>query len=102
MASKSFVSAGVFTKETDASFLGPGVGSIGGAFIGTAPKGPAFVPVTVNNFSEYTSFFGNLDTKHLMGYAARSYLKNAGTANFVRVLGPDGRTVNGTTVTARI
>jgi hypothetical protein len=97
---KTFVSPGVFTNEIDASFLGAGVGSIGAALIGTAPKGPAFVPVTVTNFSEFTSFFGDLDTNSYLGYAARAYLKNAGSANIVRVLGPEGRTVNGSAVTA--
>lgn len=100
MATKTYVSPGVFTNEIDASFLGPGVGSIGAGIIGTAPIGPAFVPVTVSTFSEFTSFFGNLHPDHLLGYAARAYLKNAGTANVIRVLGPEGRTVNGTAVTA--
>jgi hypothetical protein len=97
---KSYVSPGVFTNEIDASFLGPGVGSIGAALIGAATKGPAFVPVTVSSFSEYAAYFGDLDTDFLLGYAARAYLKNAGTANIVRVLGPEGTSVNGTLVTA--
>lgn len=97
---KSFVSAGVFTSETDASFLGVGVGSIGAGIIGTAPVGPAFVPVTVSSFEDYASYFGDLHSDHLLGYAARAYLRNAGTAQVVRVLGPSGRTVNGSEVTA--
>ena len=96
----TFVSPGVFTSETDASFLGAGVGSIGAALIGTAPQGPAFVPVTVTIFSEFISYFGDLDKKSMLGYAARAYLRNGGSANIVRVLGPSGRTVNGTAVTA--
>jgi len=96
---KSFISPGVFTNEIDVSFLGPGVGAIGASIIGTAPKGPAFVPITVTNFNEFATFFGDLNEDHVLGYAARAYLKNAGTANIVRVLGPDGRTVNGTAVT---
>jgi len=96
---KSFVSAGVFTNEIDASFLGPGVGAIGAALLGTSAKGPAHVPVTVTNFSEFTQFFGDLDPNHFMGYAARAYLKNAGVLNVVRVLGPSGRIVNGSEVT---
>jgi hypothetical protein len=97
---KSFVSAGVFTNEIDASFLGAGVGAIGAALVGTAPQGPAFVPVSVTDYSEYTSYFGPLNTSHILGYAARSYLRNAGSAKIVRVLGPEGRTVNGAEVTA--
>lgn len=97
---KSFVSPGVYTNETDVSFLGPGVGTIGAALIGTAPQGPAFVPVTVNSYTEYISLFGDLNSDHLLPYAARAYLKNGGTANIVRVLGPEGRTVNGSAVSA--
>jgi hypothetical protein len=95
---KSFVSAGVFTKEIDASFLGAGVGAIGAALIGTAPKGPAFVPVAVETNSEFEEFFGELDDDYNLGYAARAYLRNSGKANIVRVLGPAGRTVNGSAV----
>jgi hypothetical protein len=96
---KSFVSPGVFTNEIDASFLGAGVGAIGAAIIGTCHQGPAFVPVTVTTNSEFESWFGTLDPDHMLGYAARAYLKNAGSANIVRVLGPAGVTVNGTSVT---
>jgi hypothetical protein len=80
--------------------LGAGVGAIGAALVGTAPQGPAFVPVSVTDYSEYTSYFGPLNTSHILGYAARSYLRNAGSAKIVRVLGPEGRTVNGAEVTA--
>lgn len=93
-----FVSPGVSIQEKDASFLGPGVGAIGAAILGRAPMGPAFVPVTVTTFNEFVSFFGDLDTNYTLGYAARAYLKNAGSANIVRVLGPEGRTVNGVVV----
>ena len=96
---KSFVSPGVFTNEVDVSFLGPGVGSIGAALLGSAPKGPAFVPVNVTTYSEYVDYFGDLDNKNLLGYYARAYLKNAGSANIVRVLGPGSRSVNGAAVT---
>jgi hypothetical protein len=96
---KSFVSAGVFTNEVDVSFLGPGVGAIGAALIGLAPKGPAFVPVTVAKYGDYVNIFGDLDTDYMLPYAARAYLKNSAAASIVRVLGPQGRSFNGTEVT---
>lgn len=96
---KSFVSPGVFTNEIDASFLAPGVGAIGAALIGTTPQGPAFIPVTVTDNSEFTSIFGELDEDHKLTYAARAYLRNSAAANVVRVLGPASRTVNGSAVT---
>ena len=39
------VSPVVFTRERDLSFLEQGVANIGGAFVGVAERGPAFVPV---------------------------------------------------------
>lgn len=95
---KSFVSPGVFTNEIDASFLAPGVGAIGAAMIGTAPQGPAFVPITVSNYSDYVNVFGDLNEDHVMSYAAKAYLKNSSALNVVRVLGPGSRTVNGSAV----
>jgi hypothetical protein len=92
----------VFTSELDQSFLGPGIGSIGAALIGAAPQGPAFVPVTLSTYNDFVSYFGDLNTKYNLPYAARAYLKNSGKANVVRVLGPAGRTANGVTVNPRI
>src|SRR5579859_1401689 len=99
--STRLVSPGVFTRELDLSFLGQGVGSIGAALIGTTTQGPAFVPMTVQNFAQFSQFFGtgSLDPNHMLGYAARAYLKNSATANVVRVLGPAGRIANGQVVT---
>lgn len=96
---RSFVSPGVFLREIDESFLGAGVGAIGAALVGLAPRGPAHTPITVSNFSEYVELFGDLDEDFLLGYLARAYLRNSSTANIVRVLGPEGRTVNGAAVT---
>ena len=99
MVTRSFVSAGVFTREIDQSFLGPGVGAIGAALLGTAAKGPAFTPIVVTTYPELVSVFGDLDPDHMLTYAARSYLTNSAVANIVRVLGPSGRSFNGTSVT---
>ena len=98
----NFVSPGVFSREVDVSFLGPAVGSIGAALVGMAKKGPAFVPVSVPNYSQFASIFGDMTVDNVgnpLAYAAFSYLKNAPSANIVRVLGPSGRTVNGVAVT---
>src|SRR3990167_1143691 len=93
-----FVSPGTFVEEIDQSFLGQGVEQIGAALIGRTSKGPAFVPVKVSNFNEYVDIFGDLSSSYVLGYAARAYLRNSSAANIVRVLGPLGRTANGTAV----
>lgn len=97
---RKFVSPAVFTNEVDQSFLAPGVGAIGAALIGRASKGPAQVPISVTNWNEYVDVFGDLEEGKYLGYAAKAYLKNSGKANIVRVLGPAGRSANGSTVTA--
>ena len=60
MAEK-IVSPGVFTSETDLSFLPVGIGEIGAAIIGPTSKGPSFVPVMVESFSEFEIRFGGLN-----------------------------------------
>ena len=86
------VSPGVFTNEIDQSFLPAAISNLGAALIGTCNKGPAFVPTKVDSYSDFTLKFGGLDTKHFLPYTAKSYLKNAGTATIVRVLGTEGYT----------
>ncbi len=88
MAQK-FISPAVFTTEIDQSFLEQGVAGIGATIIGRFKDGPAFEPTPVGNFQEAFERFGDLDPLHPAMYAARNYLKNAGVANLVRVLGHD-------------
>lgn len=84
------VSPGVFTQERDLSFLEQGIGEIAGAFIGPTPKGPAFIPVTVNNQQEYINKFGEPDDKSFLGFTVLNYLRESGRATVVRVLGLEG------------
>jgi hypothetical protein len=84
------VSPGVFTQERDLSFLEQGIGEIAGAFIGPTPKGPAFIPTTVNNQQEYINTFGSPDDKSFLGFTVLNYLGESARATVVRVLGLDG------------
>jgi predicted nicotinamide N-methyase len=88
------VSPGVFTQEKDQGFLPQALGEIGGAIIGRSPKGPAFKPTIVNNFTEFKKWFGNVNSEYLCSYAAKDYLENAGNMTFVRVLGGGAFTYN--------
>ena len=93
MAELTFKSAGVGTREIDLS--GPTsvtpTGTPAGV-IGTANRGPAFVPVTVANYQQFTSVFG--DANGQFGpLAMYEWLKNANAGTYLRVLGVgDGRT----------
>jgi len=81
------ISPGVTTNELEEAFSPVGAGAIGAALVGLTKKGPAFLPVEVGSFGEYRQIFGGLDNTMHVPYAARSYLKNSGTLNVVRVLG---------------
>jgi hypothetical protein len=86
MAEK-LVSPGVFTYEKDASFLPTGVGQIGGALIGPTKKGPAFRPTVVTSYQEFIDIFGDLDSSTYLPYAAKAYLRSAGSATIIRIMG---------------
>ena len=90
--SERIVSPGVFTREKDLSFLPQGISDIGAAIIGPTSSGPAFVPTIVNNFSEFESLFGKLNTNYYTPYTIKEYLKSAGTVTVVRILGIGGYT----------
>jgi len=99
MAELTFKSAGVSTREIDLSQ--PSVSSPSGVpagVIGTANQGPAFVPITVGNFNDFTTLFGATDGAKFGPLAVNEWLKNAGSATFVRVLGAgNGQQRNTTT-----
>jgi uncharacterized protein len=60
------------------------------AFVGSATRGLADEPVTVQNFAEYERKFGGLHAMHPMSYAVRQYFQNGGSdARIVRVTPAD-------------
>ena len=76
------VSPGVFTRETDLSFLPQAIGEIGAAIIGPTKKGPAFVPTQVTSFQEYEEIFGGQDDRFYTPQTVEQYLST--TLGFVR------------------
>jgi phage tail sheath protein FI len=84
------VSPGVFTQETDLSFLPQGISNIGAAVIGPTQQGPAFTPTVISNFSEFESRFGGLYKNSYVPYTIKEYLKSASTVTVVRVLHTGG------------
>ena len=89
MAEK-IVSPGVFTNEKDLSFLPAGVAQIGGAFVGAATKGPAFVPTALNSFTDFELIFGKTNANYYMPYAVKEYVQNGGRATVVRIMPNEG------------
>lgn len=93
MSEQTFKSPNFFEREIDLSSPAQ-TGPVGvpAAVVGTAKKGPAFVPTTVANFNEFIERFGNLDPMHFGPYAANEFLKNRTALTYLRVLGAGANT----------
>lgn len=101
MPEQTFRSPNFYEREIDLSapVLGGPVGTPAGV-VGTANKGPAFVPVTVANFDEFAVVFGKLDPKHFGPYAANEFLKHRSALTYLRVLGAGANATDGDISTA--
>ena len=87
MAEQTFRSPGFFEQEIDLTQRVQGPIGTPAGIIGTAERGPAFVPVTVGSFVDFTTKFGKLDSKRFGPYAVNEFLKNRDAATYIRVLG---------------
>lgn len=89
MAEKTFKSPNFFEREIEIlSGQAPVVpnGTPVGV-IGTAEKGPAFVPVTLANFSQFQETFGDVNQNKPATYAIRQFFNNRNSGMFLRILG---------------
>ena len=87
MAEQTFRSPGFFEQEIDLSARKQSPTGTPGGIIGTALKGPAFVPVTVGSFADFETTFGSLDPHRFGPYAVREFLKHRKAVTYMRVLG---------------
>ena len=97
--SKVFVSPGVYTSEVDLSFVAQSVGVTTLGIVGETLKGPAFEPIFITNFDEFTSYFGGTSPekfvntqipKYEASYIAKSYLQQSNQLFVTRILGLSG------------
>jgi phage tail sheath protein FI len=88
MSQLTFKSPGVSTREIDLSqpTRQQPSGTPAGV-IGTARRGPAFVPITVATFRDYVTKFGNTDGEAFGPLAMSEWLRNASAGTYVRLLG---------------
>ncbi len=96
---KVFVSPGVYTSETDLSFVAQSVGVTTLGLVGETIKGPAFEPIFITNYDEYQAYFGGTEPtkfvntqipKYEAAYIAKSYLQQSNQLFVTRVLGLSG------------
>jgi len=88
MAEKTFLSPAVSTREIDLSqptTVQPS--GVPAGVVGTARRGPAFVPVTVATFQDFIAKFGNTDGEAFGPLAMHEWMKNANAGTYIRVLG---------------
>ena len=96
MAEQTFRSPNFFEREIDLSQPGAsGPVGVPAGVIGTANKGPAFVPSAVAKFDgEFDQVFGGLDPKHMAPYAVNEFLKHRNALTYLRVLGAGANTTD--------
>ena len=96
---KVFVSPGVYTSETDLSFVAQSVGVTTLGLVGETLKGPAFEPIFITNFDEFQAFFGGTEPtkfvntqipKYEAAYIAKAYLQQSNQLFVTRILGLSG------------
>ena len=88
MAEKTFLSPAVSTREIDLSQPTKTQPSgIPAGVIGTARRGPAFVPVTFATFQDFVAKFGNTDGEAFGPLAINEWMRNARAGTYVRLLG---------------
>jgi hypothetical protein len=98
-AQKVFVSPGVYTTETDLSFVAQSVGVTTLGIVGETILGPAFEPIFITSYDEFTALFGPTSPekfvntqipKYEAAYIAKSYLQQSNQLFVTRILGLSG------------
>ncbi len=93
------VSPGIYTKETELKTSNNTVGITTLGLAGETLKGPAFSPISVSNWREYSDTFGGTSTEIYKGsrypryelpYVAQDYLTESNQLIVTRVLGLSG------------
>ena len=96
---KIFVSPGVYTSEKDLTFVAQSVGVTTLGIVGETLKGPAFEPIYIQSYDDFTTRFGGTSPmtyvdsqipKYELGYIAKSYLSQSNQLFVTRVLGLSG------------
>ena len=93
---EQLISPGVYSTETDQSYIAPGQVATGLAIVGPTEKGPAFVPTDVTSYSDFVAKFGGNSAESYVPQAVNSYLQAGSTTKVTRVLGNGGFLFNTT------
>lgn len=92
-------SPGIYYKETEIAYSAKSLGITTLGLAGETLKGPAFEPITIQDWAEFQSYFGGTSTKKFkdskypkyeLPFIAKSYLTESKQLEVVRVLGLSG------------
>ncbi len=79
----SYLSPGVYTRETDFSFYIKQISTSACGMIGIAEKGPINKPTLVTSWEQFIRKFGSYTNDGYLAYAARSFFDNGGQVLYV-------------------
>ena len=93
------VSPGIYSREEELNFSAKSLGITTLGLVGETQRGPAFQPVSIENWRDFQSTFGGTSTekfkdtqypKYELPYIAKSYLSESNQLEVCRVLGLSG------------
>lgn len=79
----SYLSPGVYTRETDFSFYIKQISTAACGMIGIAEKGPINKPTLVTSWEQFVRKFGSYIADGYLAYAARAFFDNGGQVLYV-------------------
>ncbi len=79
----SYLSPGVYTRETDFSYYVKQISTSACGMIGIAEKGPINKPVLVTSWEQFVRRFGSYIADGYLAYAARAFFDNGGQVLYV-------------------
>lgn len=96
---RTHVSPGVYFKEVEVPYTTKSMGITKLGLAGETLKGPAFQPISIENWRDFQTYFGGTSTEKFRGskypkyelpYIAQEYLKQSNQLEVVRTLGLSG------------
>lgn len=79
----TYLSPGVYTRETDFSFYVKQISTSSCAMVGVAERGPINKPVLVTSWEQFINKFGSYVQAGYLAYAARAFFDNGGSVLYV-------------------
>src|SRR4030066_1238715 len=79
----SYLSPGVYPRETDFSFYIKQISTAACGMIGIAEKGPINKPTLVTSWEQFIRKFGSYIADGYLAYAARAFFDNGGQVLYV-------------------